>query len=56
MSYLQSKRLINKSIFGESQSFLALEAEVQRNLGLSGDFEEGKKAFGEKRRPSFRGR
>ena len=56
LSYLQSKRLINKSIFGESQSFLALEAEVQRNLGLSGDFEEGKKAFGEKRRPSFRGR
>lgn len=56
LSYLQSKRLINKSIFGELRSFLALEAEVQRNLGRSSDFEEGKKAFGEKRRPLFRGR
>ncbi len=56
LSYVQSKKLINRSIFCGANSFLAVEAEVQRALGSSSDFDEGRKAFKEKRTPSFTGR
>lgn len=55
LSYMASKTLINKSLFGGCSSFLSAEAESQRSLGLTADFGEGRKAFAEKRQPSFKG-
>lgn len=55
LSYTESKKLLNESVFGGMDSFLVSEASAQGRLGRTKDFEEGKKAFSEKRKPSFRG-
>lgn len=56
VSYSESKRLLNESIFRGMDSFLEVESDVQGRLGSTKDFEEGKKAFREKRKPNFSGK
>lgn len=55
LSFLESKRLFNKSVFEGLEQFLGEEAVSQRRLGHTRDFEEGRAAFSEKRSPSFGG-
>lgn len=55
VSYAESKMLLNESVFAGMDSFLASEAAAQGRLGMTKDFEEGRKAFREKRKPAFRG-
>jgi 2-(1,2-epoxy-1,2-dihydrophenyl)acetyl-CoA isomerase len=54
-SYTSSKRALNRFIYGELDSQLDLEAELQHALGRSDDFLEGAAAFVEKREPQFTG-
>jgi 2-(1,2-epoxy-1,2-dihydrophenyl)acetyl-CoA isomerase len=54
-SYASSKRALNRFIYGELDSQLDLEAELQHALGRSDDFLEGAAAFVEKREPRFAG-
>ena len=54
-SYASSKRALNRFIYGDLQSQLALEAELQHQLGRTHDFLEGTAAFVEKRKPEFTG-
>jgi 2-(1,2-epoxy-1,2-dihydrophenyl)acetyl-CoA isomerase len=54
-SYASSKRALNRFIYGELDSQLDLEAELQHALGRSDDFLEGAAAFVEKREPQFTG-
>jgi 2-(1,2-epoxy-1,2-dihydrophenyl)acetyl-CoA isomerase len=54
-SYASSKRALNRFIYGELNSQLDLEAELQHALGRSDDFLEGAAAFVEKREPQFTG-
>jgi 2-(1,2-epoxy-1,2-dihydrophenyl)acetyl-CoA isomerase len=54
-SYASSKRALNQFIYGNLDSQLELEAELQHALGRSDDFLEGAAAFVEKREPQFTG-
>jgi 2-(1,2-epoxy-1,2-dihydrophenyl)acetyl-CoA isomerase len=54
-SYASSKRALNKSIYGDLDAQLDLEAELQHALGRSTDFLEGAAAFVEKRESNFTG-
>ncbi len=54
-SYASSKRALNRSIYGDLDGQLELEAELQHALGRSHDFIEGTAAFVEKRDPAFTG-
>jgi 2-(1,2-epoxy-1,2-dihydrophenyl)acetyl-CoA isomerase len=54
-SYASSKRALNQFIYGDLDSQLDLEAELQHALGRSKDFLEGAAAFVEKREPEFSG-
>lgn len=56
LSYSASKELLNRSLFGDIDDYLSLEAELQGKLGRSLDFAEGVSAFREKRKPSFSGK
>jgi len=51
-----TKQLINASLSNDLQSQLALEEEMQRQAGRTSDFQEGVRAFLEKRKPSYAGR
>jgi 2-(1,2-epoxy-1,2-dihydrophenyl)acetyl-CoA isomerase len=54
-SYASSKQALNRSIYGDLDAQLDLEAELQHALGRSKDFLEGAAAFVEKRKPAFSG-
>lgn len=54
-SYAASKRALNRSIYGDLDGQLALEAELQHELARTQDFVEGASAFVQKREPSFSG-
>ena len=54
-SYAGAKQALNRSIYGDLDAQLELEAELQHALGRTGDFTEGVLAFVEKRAPKFSG-
>jgi 2-(1,2-epoxy-1,2-dihydrophenyl)acetyl-CoA isomerase len=54
-SYASIKRALNASIYGQLDAQLDLEAELQHELGRTGDFIEGAAAFVQKRAPAFQG-
>jgi 2-(1,2-epoxy-1,2-dihydrophenyl)acetyl-CoA isomerase len=54
-SYASSKQALNRSIYGDLDGQLSLEAELQHTLGRSQDFMEGAAAFVQKRPPNFTG-
>jgi 2-(1,2-epoxy-1,2-dihydrophenyl)acetyl-CoA isomerase len=54
-SYVGSKRALNRSIYGDLEGQLDLEAELQHSLARTSDFMEGVAAFAQKRPPEFRG-
>ncbi len=54
-SYASSKQALNRSIYGDLDGQLSLEAELQHALGRSQDFVEGVMAFAQKRPPEFTG-
>ena len=54
-SYAASKRALNRSIYGDLDAQLDLEAELQHALGRTQDFFEGAAAFVQKRAPAFTG-
>jgi 2-(1,2-epoxy-1,2-dihydrophenyl)acetyl-CoA isomerase len=54
-SYASSKRALNRSIYGDLDAQLAVEAELQHQLARTKDFAEGTMAFVEKRAPEFTG-
>ena len=51
-----TKKLINASLANDLQSQLGLEEELQRQAGRTADFQEGVRAFLEKRKPTYAGR
>jgi 2-(1,2-epoxy-1,2-dihydrophenyl)acetyl-CoA isomerase len=55
LSYASSKQALNRSIYGDLDAQLALEAELQHLLARTNDFIEGTTAFVEKRAPAFSG-
>jgi 2-(1,2-epoxy-1,2-dihydrophenyl)acetyl-CoA isomerase len=50
-----TKRAVNASFSNDLDQQLALEAELQREASLTTDYQEGVKAFQEKRAPTFSG-
>ncbi|HEX8122173.1 MAG TPA: enoyl-CoA hydratase-related protein [Solirubrobacteraceae bacterium] len=55
-SYAGTKRQINRWVYSGMHDQLALEADIQQERALSGDFLEGVSAFVEKRQARFSGR
>jgi 2-(1,2-epoxy-1,2-dihydrophenyl)acetyl-CoA isomerase len=55
-SYASSKQALNRSIYGDLDGQLDLEAELQHALARTGDFRQGVSAFVHKRDPEFQGR
>ncbi len=51
-----TKRAVNKAIFPDLEELLDYEAYLQEIAGRSDDFQEGVKAFIEKRQPAYSGR
>jgi 2-(1,2-epoxy-1,2-dihydrophenyl)acetyl-CoA isomerase len=51
-----TKRLLNAAYGNDLAAQLALEEELQREAGRTADFQEGVRAFLEKRKPAFEGR
>ena len=50
-----TKRGLNKSLFNDLESQLDFEEDLQRQAGKTYDYNEGVKAFIEKRKPEFKG-
>ncbi len=55
-SYAASKRALNRMLYPDLEGQLALEAEIQHELGRTDDFLEGVGAFVERRSATFKGR
>jgi 2-(1,2-epoxy-1,2-dihydrophenyl)acetyl-CoA isomerase len=55
-SYAGSKRQLNAWRFARMEQQLDLEAKIQQEMAASGDFQEGVRAFLERRSPRFQGR
>ena len=51
-----TKKLLNASLSNDLDSQLALEEEMQRQAGRTADYQEGVRAFLEKRKPTYTGR
>lgn len=51
-----TKRAVNRAIFSDLEELLEYEASLQEVAGRSDDFQEGVKAFIEKRQPSYSGK
>jgi 2-(1,2-epoxy-1,2-dihydrophenyl)acetyl-CoA isomerase len=51
-----TKRALNQSFANDLRSQLALEEEMQRQAGRTADYQEGVRAFLEKRKPTYSGR
>jgi len=49
------KRTLNRSMYADLEAHLEYEAYIQEIAGRSSDYDEGVRAFGEKRPPVFRG-
>jgi 2-(1,2-epoxy-1,2-dihydrophenyl)acetyl-CoA isomerase len=54
-SYAATKQALNRSVYGQLDAQLALEAELQHGLARTQDFIEGAMAFVQKRAPAFHG-
>ncbi len=54
-SYAGTKRALNRSLFGDLDGQLGLEAELQHELARTRDFTEGVMAFAQKRPAAFEG-
>jgi 2-(1,2-epoxy-1,2-dihydrophenyl)acetyl-CoA isomerase len=54
-AYAAAKRALNRSLFGDLDGQLALEAELQHELARTRDFMEGVMAFAQKRPAAFEG-
>jgi 2-(1,2-epoxy-1,2-dihydrophenyl)acetyl-CoA isomerase len=51
-----TKRAVNRAIFSDLEDLLEYEASLQEIAGRSDDFQEGVKAFVEKRQPAYTGK
>lgn len=51
-----TKRAVNRAIFSDLEELLEYEASLQEIAGRSDDFQEGVKAFVEKRQPAYTGK
>lgn len=56
LAYGLTKRAINRAMFNDIEELLEYEASLQEIAGRSDDFEEGVKAFINKREPAYKGR
>jgi len=54
-SYAGTKRALNQMLYGNLESQLELEADIQHELFRTNDVTEGVSAFVQKRQPSFTG-
>jgi|BEDMetMinimDraft_1075159.scaffolds.fasta_scaffold00539_4 enoyl-CoA hydratase/carnithine racemase len=54
-AFVASKKMLNLTLFCEMDQFLRYEAALQASLSRTKDFNEGVRAFQEKRRPVYRG-
>ncbi|HEY9784379.1 MAG TPA: enoyl-CoA hydratase-related protein [Candidatus Obscuribacterales bacterium] len=55
-AFALTKRAVNRAVFADLEELLEYEASLQEIAGRSDDFQEGVKAFVEKRQPAYTGK